>query len=102
LLEPDAEFDVYLQGNVPQSATPGAASLTSSGKTPLALCSFAKYNLTKDTDMRLLLIVFPDGGSVTPPPVIVTSEENQVWKANVSNVTTPDIVKSLIYFLSSR
>jgi hypothetical protein len=49
-----------------------------------------------------VLIVLPDGGSVTPPPVIITSDENPTWKAHVSNVTTTDIVKSLIYFLSSR
>ncbi|CAB3359556.1 Hypothetical predicted protein [Cloeon dipterum] len=71
--ESDVEFDLYLQGNGAQLATPGAVSLTSS-----------------------------DGGSVTPPPVIVTTEENSVWKANTSSITTPDIVKSLIYFLSSR
>ncbi|KAF4525506.1 hypothetical protein B566_EDAN014930, partial [Ephemera danica] len=74
--EPDAEFDVYLQAAASggqQVMTPGATSLPSS-----------------------------DGGSVTPPQVIVTPDESGTWRGPGPHVTTQDIVKALIDFLASR
>ncbi|XP_063231705.1 protein furry [Bacillus rossius redtenbacheri] len=93
--EPNPEFDSYLQGPIPSSATNSTVALPAGSGSPAFVPPAAG-------DSCLVPMVPAVGSGV--PPVIVTPEDSSTWAGLQPGLNMPiqDVIKSLIDFLANN